>query len=185
MKIFFLAFIAIVGLISCKTFYDSPMVSFNNFSSDGSIIKNIKVIWNGYHLLEGTYPMVVCGGGGGQNFALRNKSDLFGPVHVEWKNAKGEKITKDFIFKKSDLTSYPYYLSHIYLFFTQNDVEYYTSDNPNIKKIEREKSGNWVYKWYEKEGVTKCVNDPKEVVRLRAQKKKYPNISTETGKPIE
>ncbi len=174
----------ILGLSSCKSYYLSPSVRFQNSSRDGSEIRNIQVIWNGYNLLKVSGPKDSCFGMDEQSFAVRREPDIFGPVHAEWENAKGDKISKDFIFKKDDLTSRPYHLSTIYLFFTQTDVEYYTSDNPNIKKIEREKSGNWISKWYEKEGKTKCVNDPKEVQRLREINKKYPVTSTVTGKPI-
>lgn len=157
-----------LALSSCASAYLSPDVKYSNSSLDGSEIKNIQVIWNGYHLLDLPGPINLCGKGGGeQSFALQKKSDLYGPVHAEWQNAKGEKISKDFIFKKEDLTSDPYHLSTIILFFTQTDVEYFTSDNPNIKEIEWQKSGNWINKWFEKEYVHKCVNDPKEVKRLR------------------
>lgn len=157
----------ILGLSSCQNYYLSPSVSYRNASPDGSEISNIQVIWNGYRLLKNNWSYDLCRSGGGQSFTLLKKSDLFGPVHAEWENAKGKKISKDFIFKKEDLTSGPYHLSTIILFFTQDDVEYYTSDNPRIKEIEWEKSGNWINKWFEEEGVRRCVNDPKEVKRLR------------------
>lgn len=162
-------FVMCLVLSSCASAYLSPDVKYRNSTSDGSEIKNIKVIWNGHPLLERSGPYNLCRSGGGQSFALRKKSDLFGPVHTEWENAKGEIITKDFIFKKEDLTSNPYYLSSIILFFTQSDVEYYTSDNPRIKEIEWEKSGNWINKWFEEEYTHKCVNDPEEVKRIRNQ----------------
>jgi uncharacterized protein YodC (DUF2158 family) len=164
-----LLFIMCLALCSCASAYLSPSVRFQNSSSDGSEIRNIQVVWNGYRLLKESGPFNACKYGGGQSFALRKKSDLFGPVHAQWQNAKGEKISKDFIFKKEDLASNPYHLSTIVLFFTQTDVEYYTSDNPRFKEIEWEKSGNWVNKWFEKEGVRRCVNDPKEVKRLKEQ----------------
>ncbi len=167
MKKICVALAMILELSSCKTYYLSPDVQYRNSSPDGSKIQNIQVIWNGYHLLERSGPYDLCRSGGGQSFTLRKKSDLFGQVHAEWENAKGKKISKDFIFKKEDLTSNPYHLSYIILFFTQSDVEYYTSDNPNIKEIEWKKSSNWVNKWFEKEEKHRCVNDPKEVQRLR------------------
>lgn len=186
-KLYLTIYISFVAFAtqSCTFVAVSPRVSFYNSSPDGKLIKNIKVNWNGYSI-SGIYGSInTCSGGSlSQDFVLKKKSDIFGPVHAEWENAKGDKISKDFIFKKDDLKTNPYYLSSIYLFFTQTDVEYYTSDNPNIRKIEREKRGNWVYKWYEKEGKTKCVNDPKEVQRLREINKKYPVTSTVTGKPI-
>ncbi len=155
---------------SCANSYLSPLISFKNSSPEGKEIKNIQVIWNGYKLLDDPNSVNVCGRGGfQQSFTLRKKSDLFGPVHAEWENAKGKKISKDFIFKEEDLTSRPYHLSTIMLFFTQSEVEYYTSDNPRIREIEWEKSGNWINKWFEEEGKRRCVNDPKEVQRLRTK----------------
>lgn len=167
-----------LGLSSCASEYLSPSVMFRNSSSDGSEIKNIKVIWNGYRLLERSGPYDLCRAGGGQNFTLRKQSHLYGPVHAEWENAKGEKISKDFVFKKEDMPTFKRSIfgKHVYhiiiLFFTQSDVEYYTSDNPNLKEIEWEKSGNWINKWFEKEYTHKCVNDPKEVKRVREKAKK-------------
>ena len=162
---------------SCSAVVSSPSVRLENSSSDGSKIRNIKVIWNGYHLLKESGPYNVCNRGGGQSFGLKKTSDFFGLVHAEWQNAKGEKISKDFKFNKSDFPSFakgekyrPFEYPYIILFFTQSDLEYYTSDNPRIKDIEWEKSGNWINKWFEKEGVRKCVNDPKEVKRVRSAK---------------
>ena len=169
MRKIYVALAIILALSSCKSYYLSPAIRFQNSSPDGSEIRNIQVIWNGYRLLDDPGPENTCFGMNQQSFTLRAKSDLFGPVHAEWENAKGKKISKDFIFKKEDLTSRPYHLSTIILFLTQSDVEYYTSDNPNIKEIEWEKSGNWVNKWFEKEGKHRCVNDPKEVKRLRSK----------------
>ena len=174
MKKFCVMFVAALILGSCANAYLSPSVRIQNSSPDGSEIRNIQVVWNGYYLLKESGPYNVCAWGGGQSFALRNKSDLFGPVHAEWENAKGEKVFKDFLFEKSDFPSFakgekyrPHEYPYIILFFTQTDVEYFTSDNPNIKEIEWQKSGNWINKWFEKEYVHKCVNDPKEVKRLR------------------
>lgn len=164
-----------LALSSCASEYLSPSVMFRNSSADGSQIRNIKVIWNGYRLLERSGPYDLCRAGGGQNFTLRKQSDLYGPIHAEWENAKGEKVSKDFIFKKSDMPTFKRsrFGKHVYhkiiLFFTQTDLEYYTSDNPNIKEIEWEKSGNWINKWFEEEGIRKCVNDPQEVKRIRNQ----------------
>lgn len=174
MRKFCIIFAATLILSSCANSYLSPDIQYRNSSKDGSEIKNIKVIWNGYRLLKESGPFNACKYGGGQSFAIKKRSDLFGSVHAEWENAKGEKISKDFIFKKEDLTSNPYHLSTIILFFTQSDIEYYTSDNPNIKEIERRKSGDWTNKWFEKDWEHKCVNDPKETKRKRDLNKKYP-----------
>jgi len=154
----------------------SPAFVYMNASESGGDIKNVSVVWSGYRLLDIPGPINICGKGGiEQNLFLKKESDLFGPVHAEWENAKGDKISKDFIFKKEDMptfkrSAFGQYVYHkIILFFTQTDVEYYTSDNPNIKEIEWKKSGNWINKWFEKEETHKCVNDPKEVKRIRGK----------------
>ena len=131
-------------------------------------------------MLDGSNSVNACGKGGfQQSFGLKNRSDLFGPVHAEWENAKGEKVSKDFVFNKSDFPSFakgekyhPNHYPSISLFFTQSDLEYYTSDNPHFKEIEWEKSGNWINKWFEKEQTHKCVNDPKEVKRIKENAKR-------------
>ncbi len=195
MKRIFLTLFFLIGLLainSCVRDELSPSINFRNSSSDGGVVRNMEVIWNGYALLKESGPDTVCRGGGGQSFNLKKRSDFFGPVHAEWENAKGQKIAKDFIFKKEDFPSFAkgakfdnFKYPQVYLFFTQSDVEYYTSDNPNIRRIQREKQGNWVYKWFEKEKEDRCVNDPEELKRIRAISKKYPNISTTTGKPVD
>ena len=176
MKNFYSALLLILALSSCSTAISSPSIQYRNSSPDGSEVRNIKVVWNGYRLLESSGPYYLCWWGGGQSFALRKRSDLFGPVHAEWENAIGKKVSKDFVFNESDFPSFakgksyrPNQYPQIILFFTQTDVEYYTSDNPNIENIERTKKGNWTIKWFEEEGKHRCVNDPKEVQRLRAK----------------
>jgi len=154
----------------------SPAIRFNNSSPSGEIIKKINVTWNGAKLLSRTGDFTNCGGGGHQSFNIYQESDFFGPVHVEWENASGKKLTKDFIFKKEDLPSYKYrHQAHVYsyvtLYFTQSDVEYYTSDNPRIKEIEEEKAGDWIVDYIDGKGQV-CVNNPKEVKRLKDLKKR-------------
>ena len=139
----------------------SPAIEVKNTSADGSIIKNVKMIWNGYHLIKIPRPVDSCGGALEQNFNIRNESDFFGPVHVEWENASGQKLIKDFNFAKKDFPTFSRSMfgRHVYhyvvLYLTQTDLEYYTSDNPNIKKIRKEKSGDWIIIGGE------CVKDAK------------------------
>lgn len=125
----------------------SPAVEVKNASDDGSLVRNVKIVWNGYHLLDIPGPMNRCGGGLEQNFNIRGESDLFGPVHVEWQNAKGETLTKDFTFTKKDFPTFTrkghYVYHYVVLYFTQSDVEYYTSDNPHIEEIRKEKAADW------------------------------------------
>lgn len=166
-KICLLVFAALV-LSSCKIVSVSPTVIYRNSSPDGGEVRNVQVVWNGYYLLKESGPLTLCGSGGGQDFGINGlQSNFFGPVHAEWENSKGEKISKDFVIKKEDFPGYWKNLAYVMLFFTQTDVEYYTSDNPRLKEIEREKRGNWTIKWFEKEYTHKCVNDPKEVKRVR------------------
>ena len=193
-SVFFL--IACLHLLgSCSLYYWAnmpklmPSISFKNASPAGEDIQNIKVNWNGYGLLSKIGPYGICQSGGGQSFYLKNESDFFGLVEVKWQNASGEIIRKSFEFKRDDLPSFdrrhkPDVYSKIILFFTQTNVEYYTSDHPNFREIQRQKQGNWVYKWFEDEYTHKCVNDPEEASRMRAKAKKYSPISTKTGKPI-
>lgn len=169
---------------SCTFVSVSPMVTIKNSSTNGEIVKNIKINWNGYNLLETLGPINVCDGGGSQDFGIKRESDIFGLVNVEWQNSMGQKIVQRFTFDRNDFPGYKNNSSSIYLFFTQANVEYYTSDHPNFHEIQRQKQGNWVYKWFEDEYTHKCVNDPEEASRMRAKAKKYSPISTKTGKPI-
>ena len=125
----------------------SPAIKFKNSSKSNEVVRNMKVNWNGYHLLKVSGPVSTCGTSE-QNFNLNNPSDFFGPVHIEWENAKGKKLTKDFIFKKEDLPNFkrygPYIYHYVALYFTQNGLEYYTSSNPDIKKIRKEKAGDYI-----------------------------------------
>lgn len=154
-------------------------VEFGNSSSNGELVRNMKVVWNGYNLVEEVGFLSVCGSPSQVHY-IKN---LFGPVSVEWKNAKGQKLSKDFIFRKEDFPNYKKDGSYVILYFNQSDVEYYTTDTPNIRKIQKEKNGNWVLNYIEGKG-QKCVNDPKERKRINELRKKYPNYSTITGKPI-
>lgn len=150
----------------------SPAMTYKNFSENGETVKNVKVIWSGTHLRTG--DMGRCSDRS-EIFGVYKYSDFFGHVHAEWENAKGEKLTKDFVFKKEDLPSYKTrYKRGVYviLYFSQTDLEYYTSDNPNIEKIKEEKSGNWLLRYIEGKG-KQCVNDPKEKKRIDALYQKY------------
>ncbi len=191
MKKIFLVLL-LLQICSCKFVSATPNIIYVNVSPDGSIIKNIKPIWNGYHFWASSGPFTVCSGvGGGQSFIIKGfGSDFFGPVHIEWENAKGEKVTKDFVITKKDFPGYKNNLSEIVLAFTQADVEYYTSDGSRIgdirvRKIINQKQRNWVNVWFEDKQKSKCLYDPKEQKRLDDLDKKYPTISTITGRPVD
>jgi hypothetical protein len=166
MKLLLQTFLIIVVFIinSCGSIM-SPAIKYKNSSKDGALISNIKVNWNRYHLLGRPTSFGRCGGGGEQNFNLEWTSHLYGPVHIEWENAKGKKLTKDIIYRKQDFPTFtrrgPHKYQYIVLYFDQDDVEIYASDNPRIKEIRDEKSGDWILKR------SKCVYDPEEIKRLK------------------
>ena len=137
-----LLFLSLTIIVSCAK-PTSPGLTYRNMSYKGALIKNIKVIWNGYRPV-GASDLEFCGVHA-QSYNLDRDSDFFGPVHVEWENAKGEKLSKDFVFKKEELPSMKNRHkpglendSYVDLYFTQNDVQHYTSDTPNLKEIRRD-----------------------------------------------
>lgn len=151
--------------ISSCTPIMSPSIEYENSSPKGEVVKNIDVVWNGHPLLR-TSNVEVCGSGGAQVYYLKKESDFFGSIHIEWENANGKKLTKDIVFKKEDFPAFKrsQFGSHIYhyvvLYFTQEDVEIYTSDNPNIKKIRKEKGGDWMISYVKGRGQV-CIEDAK------------------------
>jgi hypothetical protein len=155
-------------------------IGIKNSSTNGEIIKNIKVNWNQSVMLTLPSELKVCG----MPIHVYHIENIFGPVHAEWENAIGHKLSKNFIFKKEDFPNYKKSSSYIILYFNQSEIEYYTSDTPNIKKIEKEKVGNWVSKYIEGKG-RQCANDPVERKRIEELRKKYPTYSTVTDRPID
>ena len=125
----------LTALIGCG--YDrAPGIVYNNFSKGGGVVKNIKVKWNQSHLPESS-SLGFCGVNA--NSYSINYKESFGPIHVEWENAKGEKINKDLVLTKEkfpNIKARKAFLSSVYLFFTQDDVYLYTSDTPNLEQIE-------------------------------------------------
>jgi hypothetical protein len=114
----------------------TPSIDYGNFSYGGRAIKNVKARFNKFYPF-GASELGFCATNS-QSHRIDSYSDLFGPVHIEWENAKGEKLTKDLMFTKEQLPSIKSrkpFLSSVYLYFTQSDVHLYTSDNPNIKQI--------------------------------------------------
>ncbi len=122
-RIFFgLIFIA---LVSCAPI-SSPSISFENYSD--KYIDKVQFNWNGHT----PWPVgkMRPGQSFSENFYLRSKSAIFGPVHLEWENAAGQKFTKDFVFEKSQLDfdkKHGYIGKDIYFYFTQEGVEMYVS----------------------------------------------------------
>ncbi len=192
LKFILLAF-SLFYIWSCQASYvkSSPTIKLRNSTADGSLIKNIRIIWNEYELLGSRLQVgsdVGRCGLSGESFNLKHEPDFFGPVHVEWENAQGQKLTKDFVFKKEDLPSYKYrgqqdVYSYVTLYFGQSDVEYYTSDNPRIKEIEAEKAGDWIIDYIEGRGQV-CIKNPKEVKRLKEFKKRTTYCVNKKGEKI-
>lgn len=120
-------------VFSCSHPVSSPAIGMFNLSDN--YIKNIEGTWNGESLV-GHMNVMEPGNNGSENFILKHPSDLFGPVHLEWENSSGQKIVKEFVFKKEQLPNFHNYrgsnpnhkfgrttFDNIYLFFGQNDVE--------------------------------------------------------------
>jgi hypothetical protein len=158
MKIFKLAASKILVLLSLSSCMQelSPSVNFRNVSTQK--IYNIRGIWGRYYL-SGENRLAP-GGGASQNFAIDNKSDFFGPVHLEWENAVGKKFTKDFVFKREELPTYllwdfqiegldrEYHRNgangvnkgyvRVEFYFDQDGVKYITSDNPDFERVHKQ-----------------------------------------------
>ena len=125
---------------SCSARVASPGIWIVNQSDN--YIRNIKFNWNGYAVTSGFYADRTPSQGGSQNFILEKKSDLFGPVHLEWEDAEGKKIVKEFEFKKEQL---PYFQNNqnptknfgrrtfdsIYFFLTQDDFKMFVKPDDN------------------------------------------------------
>lgn len=115
--------LVVVNTNACSVYKISPSISFRNYSED--YIYHLKGHWNGYRLVQlddNQYPLPP-GSSGMESFTLRKKSDLFGPVHIEWQNAKKEKIVKEFIFTKEQMPNFSYEKNgHISFYLTQNDL---------------------------------------------------------------
>jgi hypothetical protein len=145
----------------------SPAVYFQNVSTNK--IYNIKGTWGRYYLSGEN--RIAPGGVASQNFAIDNKSDFFGPVHLEWENAAGKKFTKDFVFKRNELPTYllmdwqierldrEYHRNgaigvnkgyvRVKFYFDQNGVNYITSDDPNFEQVTK--------KYHEQEEKNKLI----------------------------
>lgn len=122
---------ALFLLASCFP-HSTPGIFFENCSYKN--IYNVKVVWNGYHM---RIPNKIgVGGSHSFNFYIKRKSQFFGPVNVEWKNADGEIITKNFEFKEEEL-QLPFnklWYGIIKLEFVQNEVIHFTNQIPDYEK---------------------------------------------------
>lgn len=117
----------------------APGIVYENVSRNGGVVKNIEVKWNKYYLPKAS-NLNFCGVDS-SGYNIDTYSSFFGPIHIEWENAKGQKLTKDFVFTEDQLPnmrkSRPS-LSSVKLYFTQDNVYLYTSDTANLKQIEND-----------------------------------------------
>ncbi len=119
-KILFIAIF--LNIISCATYESSPSIWFFNMSDD--YIYEVGGKWNGqrilgqHHMNPGDIPS--------ENLIVKHPSDFFGPVHIEFTNAKGKLITNDFTFTKDKLPDTRHHnFDHVYIFLTQEGMEIY------------------------------------------------------------
>ncbi len=123
-------------LVSCGSSIESPVLYFSDASPQP--VKNIECNWNGNILGLGalnpgdtrSHSFFISGG----------DSQFFGPVSINWINAKGDRVSKSFNFKKEnmpsikDKTTYNY----VQLYFDQEDMEIITSDAADLSgKVRR------------------------------------------------
>jgi hypothetical protein len=137
-KILALLLFLVFGLsvASCAA-KSTPAIVYENSSYGGVIVKNIKVDWGNVYPL-GASSLNFCGTQYSA-YDIEKDSDFFGPVHIEWENANGKKLTKDFTFTKDQLPSMRKRNradTHVFvrLYFTQDDVHILTSDTPNLEQ---------------------------------------------------
>ncbi|NBV06728.1 MAG: hypothetical protein EBS06_05790 [Proteobacteria bacterium] len=111
-------------LIGCSS-VESPVVYFSNASPNP--IKNIECNWNGNLLsLAALNP----GDSRSQSFFISSDAKFFGPVYVTWYNAKGDRMSKNFNFRKENLPSIADKTTYNYVqfYFDQEDIEISSSD---------------------------------------------------------
>ncbi len=129
-----------ISLVSCAPI-SSPGIKFENYSY--GFIRNIKGNWNKINILGSTE--LNPGQSSSENFYLKSKSEIFGPVHLQWENAAGKKFTKDFIFEESQLDfdrKHGYIGKDIYFYFTQEGVEMHISQGwPDQYILQKRRKG--------------------------------------------
>lgn len=117
-------------LVSCSSLRESPTIYFSNAGNDP--ISNLECLWPNKTLL--TLSTLNPGDSRTQSFYIRGDSRFFGPVHISWYNSKGEKIVKNFNFKKENLPSISErdIYSYVQFYFIDDDLDVVTSDAVDI-----------------------------------------------------
>jgi hypothetical protein len=126
-----IAILILLNVVSCGRYMSSPRIGFFNMSDD--YVYEINGRWNGYYV--NGYDKLSPGGTPSLSFNVKYPSHFFGPVHLQFRNAKGELITKDFAFTKDRLPNTRYHnFDNVYIFFTQNGMEILTDKEGRSKK---------------------------------------------------
>ena len=127
-KIFsILVFVLLIGCSGPKK--EAPAIYFSNASS--GTIYDIQCNWAGKNKL--TLSALNPGDSRAQSFVARDE-DFFGPVAVSWKDEKGVRMTKDFVFRTENLPSisdHEFY-SYVQLYFMSEGLEVVSSDVADI-----------------------------------------------------
>jgi hypothetical protein len=158
-KFFYGAVIFLSLLTSCST-VESPVIYLSNASPES--VRNIECNWNGNLLsLKGLNP----GDTRSQSFFISSDSKFFGPIYATWYNAKGDRLSKSFNFKKENMPSISdkTYYNYVQLYFDQDDIEVMTSDVADLSgKVRRmEQVMNKYHDDFLKSGMTAnmCANN--------------------------
>ncbi len=128
-----------VFLSSCAPTKESPVIYFSNASL--APVRDIQCYWAKKNSL--TLPVLAPGDSRSQSFYMHNLSDFFGPVYISWRNDKGEKLVREFVFKANNLPSIGDATTYNYVQFylDQEELELVSSDAPDLagktRKMER------------------------------------------------
>ncbi len=135
----------------------APGVSYENYSYGD--IKNIKGSLNVLHLKE--LGNLRRGSSAGEIFYIRDKNDIYGPIHIEWENESGRKFSKDFILDKSKLTydkKTHYSEKNISFFFYNEYVELYITNDYTDNYIARKRDDERKKRLLEKQSRVQLKN---------------------------
>ncbi len=127
-----------ITLTSCSYPIYSPSINVENASKDK--IKVTKFSWNGYRLNEGYYYGYIPGQSAGQSFILQKRSHLYGPIRIEWLNAKKEKIVKEIEFTRDHLPDFDQKkLPFVNFYLTQDDLKMFVAPHGILFANEEER----------------------------------------------